>query len=335
MKKPLLISSIILLLLAAIVVLVFLLRQPSQSATSTPLVDDMREWWSAEYFTSASHHQFANAILYTTTYDEYFAMLQEFYPIRLSRRATDYDRHQASLMQFDSLMAFPGNTGSTIEIYLYESYFHSYIAYSSDRVHDQLLKANLYFSEEDSAWNHYFQAMITVIDSIVLYRPSCLGTISYLESDRFQRHLKEEYLNAQLQLLFYDQMPSTTHMTITPEMISQAFDSLSAHLEVPGHQDDDIVECYVPVDTRIRILQLDHEAWLNYIATRNQIELSLPSHLQSTYRNITNNLMRTKLWLLKNEYKYFSLSGEYHKELLLPYHCTDEQLLNFQFSLPN
>ena len=286
-------------------------------------------WWQEWFFTDSLHYKYANEIYYTETYEEYFAMLDEFYPIELPRNATEYDKYKASVIQFDSLMSFPGEGGATVQMYLYQSYGHAFTEYTSNKITNLLKKDDLYSIEVDSAWNRYFKKMELVIDSVVMYRPRCLGTISGMEFMAFTGFLKDGYLNSMLETMFYKDMDVPKHITISDEMIMCAFDSLRAHQIEPVTEYEDILECYVPVGTRIDAINQDQIAWDEFINVRNSFERKLFGLKRRAYHNATNNLKWRKLWLLKNEYKCFGIGPDGYHDKFLPLECSDEDLLNY------
>ena len=288
-------------------------------------------WWQEWFFTDSLHYKYANEIYYMETYEDYFALLNEFYPIELPANATDYDRYKASVIQFDSLMSFPGDEGATIQIYLYESYNQAFTHFTQQRIIDILKDKNLYSSEVDSAWSQYVKAMETVIDSVVMYRPQCLGTLSGMEFVSFIGFLNDSYANSLLETLFYKEMEIPHHMTITDDIINAAYDSLRAHQIEPVTEYEDILECYVPVETRIDAINQDQIAWDEFINVRNYFERKLFGSKRRAYHNATNNLKWRKLWLLKNEYKCFGIGPDGYHDMFLPLDCSDEDLLNYDF----
>ena len=289
------------------------------------------DWWQEWFFTDSLHHKYANEIYYMETYEDYFALLNEFYPIELPENATDYDRYEASLIQFDSLMAFPGDEGATVQIYLYEGYQQTFTYFTKQRTIDLLKSKTLYSAEVDSAWSKYLNVMEMVIDSVVMYRPQCLGTISGMESYTFTGFLNNTYLNSLLETLFYMEMDVPQHMTITDEIMNAAYDTLRAHQEEPDTEYDDLLECYVPVATRIDAINQDQAAWNNFLNARSHFEKKLHGAQRKAYRNATNNLKWSKLWLLKQEYHSFKISEYSFQELLLPLNCTNDELMNYNF----
>ena len=288
-------------------------------------------WWQEWFFTDSLHYKYANEIYYMETYEDYFALLNEFYPIELPANATDYDRYKASVIQFDSLMSFPGDEGATIQIYLYESYDQAFTHFTQQRIIDILKDKNLYSSEVDSAWSQYVKAMETVIDSVVMYRPQCLGTISGMEFVTFIGFLNESYLNSLLETLFYKEMELPHHMTITDDIINAAYDSLRVHQKEPETEYEDLLECYVPVATRVDAINQDQAAWNDFLISRSRFEKKLHGAQRRAYHNATNNLKWSKLWLLKQEYHNCKISGLSFQELLLPLDCTDEEIMNYDF----
>jgi hypothetical protein len=287
-------------------------------------------WWQEWFFTDSLHYKYANEIYYAETYEEYFAMLDEFYPIELPENVTEYDKYKASVIQFDSLMSFPGEGGATVQMYLYQSYGHAFTEYTSNKITNLLKKDDLYSIEVDSAWNRYFRKMELVIDSVVMYRPRCLGTISGMESMAFTGFLKDSYLNSMLETIFYKDMDVPKHITISDEMIRRAFDSLRAHLMEPLTDYEDIL-CSAPVEIRIDAINQDQKAWDEFIHLRNAFERSLFGSKKHAYHNATNNLKWRKLWLLKNEYKCFGTGPDGYHDIFLPLDCSDEDLLNYDF----
>ena len=326
------------LLLFCMCVLVFVIR-PNNSSNNILEVkgyehiiqcpDTPYYWWQEWFFTDSLHYKYANEIYYAETYEEYFAMLDEFYPIELPRNATEYDKYKASVIQFDSLMSFPGEGGATVQMYLYQSYGHAFTEYTSNKITNLLKRDDLYSIEVDSAWNRYFRKMELVIDSVVMYRPRCLGTISGMEFMAFTGFLKDGYLNSMLETMFYKDMDVPKHITISDEMIMCAFDSLRAHQIEPVTEYEDILECYVPVGTRIDAINQDQIAWDEFINVRNSFERKLFGLKKRAYHNATNNLKWRKLWLLKNEYKCFGIGPDGYHDKFLPLECSDEDLLNY------
>lgn len=293
--------------------------------------DSMVYWWDESYFSDKKHYKYANEILYVNTYEEYFAMLDEFYPLLQSNNSTEYDKYKASTIQFDSLISFPGDGGSTVELYLYAAYSKVFYRYNTFRAKDLLKASNCYSSEIDSAWNHYLRTMEEVVDTVVLYRPSCLGTISQMEAVAFFDHLDSDYLNSLLEFLHFRQIDAPHHAIITDEMIQCAFDSLRAHQYEPDAEYDDIIVCYPPVATRVDAINRDQAAWNDFINVRNAYEGKLNGAQKRAYRNATNNLKWSKLWLLKNEYRNMGLTGGYYEDLFLPFDCTDDELMEYNY----
>ena len=338
MRKISIYIATIIIVVILLCVFIFIIR-PDNSSNNVMEVKEYEHiiqcsdtpyyWWQEWFFTDSLHYKYANEIYYTETYEEYFAMLDEFYPIVLPENATEYDKYKASVIQFDSLMSFPGEGGATVQMYLYQSYGHAFTEYTSSKITNLLKKDDLYSIEVDSAWNRYFRKMELVIDSVVMYRPRCLGTISGMEFMAFTGFLKDGYLNSMLETMFYKDMDVPKHITISDEMIMCAFDSLRAHQIEPVTEYEDILECYVPVETRIDAINQDQIAWDEFINVRNYFERKLFGSKRRAYHNATNNLKWRKLWLLKNEYKCFGIGPDGYHDIFLPLECSDEDLLNY------
>lgn len=337
MRKVLIYITTSILLVIILCVFIFIIR-PDNSSNNVLEVkgyehiiqcsDTPYYWWQEWFFTDSLHCKYANEIYYAETYEEYFAMLDEFYPIELPENATEYDKYKASVIQFDSLMSFPGHSGATVQIYLYESYDQAFTEYTTNKIIDFLKRKQLYSYEVDSAWRNYYKTMELVIDSVVMYRPKCLGTLSGMEYVAFTGFLKDGYLNSMLEFLFYREMNAAKHMTISDEMICAAYDSLRAHQFEADTEFDDILDCYVPVETRIDAINQDQIAWDEFINVRNSFERKLFGLKKRAYHNATNNLKWRKLWLLKNEYKCFGIGPDGYHDKFLPLDCSVEDLLN-------
>lgn len=288
-------------------------------------------WKQLSYFKSYRQMVFANHLYYADSYKTYFALLNEYLPMPHLDDATEYDHYIATQVQLDSLLDFPGDEGCTYELYLYQSYPHAFTQWNIDKFTAQTKAAGLYSAEVDTAWNRYFSAMLTVIDSVVMSRPSCQGNICQMEYFAFKNKLSWDYLSSMLEALFPEQT-NTSHITITNAMLSRAFSQLKLHLEVPSATDEDAMpECYVPMRIRLAALEADEKTWNDFIVSRNRFAQALTSKQRRTYNNATNNLMRNKLWLLKNEYHYFAIAGESYEKILLPEDCTDQQLLQYNY----
>ena len=109
------------------------------------------------------------------------------------------------------------------------------------------------------------------------------------------------------------------------------YDSLRVHQKEPETEYEDLLECYVPVATRIDAINQDQAAWNDFLISRSRFEKKLHGAQRRAYRNATNNLKWSKLWLLKQEYHCFKISSHSFQELLLPLDCTDEEIMNYDF----
>jgi hypothetical protein len=227
-------------------------------------------------------------------------------------------------------VSFSFEGGGTLEMYLYQNYGRTFTEFTSKKICRLLKKNNLYSLQADSAWNRYYRTMELVIDSVVMYRPICLGSISHMEYVSFTEFLKDSYLNSMLETIFYKDMDVPKHITISDEMIRRAFDSLRAHLMEPLTDYEDIL-CSAPVEIRIDAINQDQKAWDEFIHLRNAFERSLFGSKKHAYHNATNNLKWRKLWLLKNEYKCFGTGPDGYHDIFLPLDCSDEDLLNYDF----
>ena len=291
---------------------------------------DMR-LWGRYLFSNERQYKFVYLIHYADTYETYFGLLNEYLPLPLPRKATEYDSYLRSKVQADSLLNFPGR-GSTIEIYLYESYLMSFTYWNIQKFTKCSKSAGLYSAEVDSAWHNYKQAMKTVIDSVAMDRPCCQGTISGLEEIDFIKRLDEDYLESMLDALYASQR-HIKHKHISDEMITEAYAKLKSHLvehvSKPGFEDLDV--CYVPLAERMAAIEADEESWIAFINARNRFSQSLGRKQRKAYENATNNLKRNKLWLLKNEYRAYALTGSQFKSVLLPFDCSDKDLLQYDY----
>ena len=291
---------------------------------------DMR-LWGRYLFSNERQYKFVYLIYYADSYETYFGLLNEYLPLPLPRKATEYDSYLRSKVQADSLLNFPGR-GSTVEIYLYESYLMSFTHWNIQKFTNCSKSAGLYSAEVDSAWYNYKQAMKTVIDSVAMDRPCCQGTISGLEEIDFIKRLDGDYLESMLDALYASQR-HIKHTHISNEMITEAYTMLKSHLvehvSIPGYEELD--RCYVPRAHRLAALKEDEEAWWAFIRARERFSQSLGRKQRRAYVNATNNLKRNKLWLLKNEYRVYALTGSQFKSVLLPFDCSDKDLLQYDF----
>ena len=179
-------------------------------------------WEGFDDFKDIRQKKFVNYIYYADSYEVYFGLLNEYYPVKFSNIPTEYDRYLASLKQIDQLLDFPGDEAGTYGMYLYDDYGQQHDEWCIQKFTDLSRISNFYSVEVDSAWNTYCRAMLTVVDSVLLERPACLGTISYMEKYGFIDNHKEAQKNALLDEL-YGKERMEYHATISDEMISKAF----------------------------------------------------------------------------------------------------------------
>lgn len=299
--------------------------------------NDFDIWGYFDHFKDARQKKFVNDIYRADSYEVYFGLLNEYLPFALPSNATEYDRYLASVIQKDSLLSFPGDEGCTADIYLFNDYELSFTRWNIQKFTDQCKISGIYSIEVDSAWHSYMKAMLTAVDSVVMYRPQCQGTISGMEYLAFVGRLDDDYLNSMLDALFYNQRHNE-HAVISDEAISAAYKSLKSHLKehVSKKGFEDLDGCFVPLSERYAALDKDEETWSAFISARNNLSCSLKGKKKKAFDIATNNLKRSKLWLLKNEYRCYSTSasiGEHDEfyNVLLPFECSDKELEQYDF----
>ena len=288
------------------------------------------QWGNFDRYKDARQKKFVNYIYYADSYEVYFGLLNEYYPAQFSAKSTEYDRYLASLVQIERLLDFSGDEAGTAGMYLYHAYENQYFDMCNQKLFDLARNSDFYSAEVDSAWNEYCRAMFTVVDSVVMYRPECQGTISYMEKLSFIDNHKIANKNALLDELF-DAERKEYYVTISDEMITEAYQEVRSHLREPNCKDPEINGCYAPLATRTNALNEDERTWNAFISARNQKAKSLPRKQRKAYNNATNNLKRNKLWLLKNEYHYYAFCEASFQDLLLDIDCSDEELLSYDF----
>lgn len=171
---------------------------------------------------------------------------------------------------------------------------------------------------------------ILTINHIILIQEIFFTTSYPIELWSIGKLLLQERFSL-LEFLHFRQIDAPHHAIITDEMIQCAFDSLRAHQYEPDAEYDDIIVCYPPVATRVDAINRDQAAWNDFINVRNAYEGNLNGAQKRAYRNATNNLKWSKLWLLKNEYRNMGLTGGYYEDLFLPFDCTDEELMEYNY----
>ena len=277
------------------------------SATNvTKMRNDSQYYWGEDFFNDYSHYIYANEILFVDTYEEYFSMLDEFYPIQFSKHATEYDIYKASLIQRDSLLAFECFDGCTPLLFACEALRNRFTKFTNDKLSDIYRQTNYYSSEVDTAFNKYMRTMDAVADYVVVfdcdYRMSILGR---LENVQFKAYLEECHLNSLLETLFYSEVDVPNHMTVTDEMIQSAFDMLREHHINYGTSNcaEDHVEC--SLTTRLDLINQDQAAWDDWMQARKVHESQLVGLEKQVYSTVTNNIKWEKLELLEQMYELF------------------------------
>jgi hypothetical protein len=301
------------------------------ATNSTKHIDPSDYYWDEEFFNNSLHYKYANEILYADTYEEYFAMLDAFYPIRLPENATEYDKYKASIIQHDSLMAFECYTGITIHLFACEALSNSFVSFTNDKLSDVYRQTNYYSSDVDTAFNRYMRTMDAVIDSVVMGRGICWGTLGRLERYSLMGYLEECDLNSLLETLFYSEIDVPKHMTVTDEMIQSAFDMLRAYQITYKTNEGEWDECVGPLEIRLDMIHQDQAAWNDWMKARKVHESQLVGEAKKVYSNVTNNIKWRKLWLLKQMYECFGAHPCTFENYFLELECSDEELLNYDF----
>ena len=290
------------------------------------------QWGNFDLFKSARQKKFVNYIIYADSYEVYFGLLNEYYPVKFPANPTEYDRYLASLKQIEHLLDFPGDEAGTYGMYLYDFYKQQHDEWCIQKFTDLSRNSNIYSVEVDSAWNTYCRAMYTVVDSVLLERPACLGTIIYMEKYGFIDNHKEAQKNALLDELF-DKERMEYHATISNEMIAKAFQDVRSHLREHDYKEyqEDLWDYFVPLATRVSTIDEDVRTWNAFIEARNKKAETLRGKQRKAYNNATNNLKRNKLWLLKNEYHCYAICEASFNDMLLSQECSDEELQAYNF----
>jgi hypothetical protein len=259
-------------------------------------------------------------------------LLNEYLPAKFPDNPTEYDKYLASLVQIEQVLDFPAYEAGTVGKYLHNYYGQQYFEWCIQKFTDLSRGSNFYSVEVDSAWNTYCRAMFTVVDSVLLERPACLGSMSYMEKCGFIDNHKKVQKNALLDELF-DKERMEHHAAISDEMIAKAFQDVKSHLREHEYKEyqKDLWDCYVPLATRISTINEDERMWNAFIEARNKKAKTLRWKQRKAYNNATNNLKRNKLWLLKNEYHYYAMCEASFQDLLLSQECTDEELQAYDF----
>lgn len=288
--------------------------------------------WDRRWFNNERHYKFVNDIYYADSYEVYFGLLSEFLPLPLPSNATEYDRYLNSKIQIDSLLAFEGYFGSTADSYWYKAYEDNYTYWNIQKFSDIYKQAGLYSADVDSAWQRYTRALLTAVDSVVMERPKCQGTISGLEYLQFAGLLERNNFFSMMDVLYAKQR-NIQHTSISNEVIAIAFKELKSHLKehVSKEGFEDIDECYVPLSERYVAIDRDEACWNALIKARDCFSQSLDRKLSRAYDNATNNLKRDKLWLLKNQYRCYSFVEASFQTVFLEYNCSDKELMKYDF----
>lgn len=297
----------------------------------------INEWGNFNNFKDERQRRFVEYIIKAPSYDIYFGLLNEYLPIPSNDKSTEYDRYMASEIQIDSLLAFPYGEAGTAGIYSHSTYQRIFTSWTLQKVTDQFRAAGLYSVDVDSAWQNYRNAMLTAVDSVVMYRRHCIGTIGIMEYVAFAERLDDDFLSSMLDAL-YSQQRNIHHVAILDKYISEAYKTLRSHLKehVPKNGFDDLAGCYIPLSERYAALDKDEETWTTFINARNRFASTLTGQQRKAYNNATNNLKRNKLWLLKNEYRCYPTSASIGSDdkfydILLPFDCNDKELMKYNF----
>lgn len=283
--------------------------------------------WSIQNFDSELHCIALNKLWeITENYDSLMEVLDDFYPIELPADATPYQQYKLARQQFDSIINFDP-AGPTYMLYMWADLENRFDDITTKHFISELKKSGSYSDEMDDAWISYFTAMETVCDSVAMCRPCGQGTISQLESVSFMNHTylaRTEYIKS-LYFAGDAAYKPERHRRISDQELADALDAVYRHQRVyettdPEFMDD--VDYNVPVVEKHKALQTDRK---RYYELENCL---IASGIDS---NTLNNLRRDKLILLKNMYRSFNIAEASFYDVLLPFDCTDDELLSYDF----
>lgn len=260
-------------------------------------------------------------------YDGFMAALQEYCPMIVPDSATPYERYRVARMQFDSLTAFEP-AGSTYTMYKYEDLRGLFDRINSDRMRSELSRCGLYTAEQDLAWKIYFATMTWVCDSVVMWRPESLGTMSRMSAITFTRAIEAERDQYVRDLYF---LPDSAyipevHASVTHTEILAAYTKLLRY-QSSGEED----ELVAPVAERQRAIRAEIESFRRLCETLADCIDQLPPSYRKDAFNALNNLRRHKLVLLKNLYAIYDIRDATFDSVPLPQTCTDDELRRYDY----
>ena len=114
---------------------------------------------------------------------------------------------------------------------------------------------------------------------------------------------------------------STIMTTFTPAMIEEAY---SAYIKAVGEDE------YMKQKSKYqKSLRKEQKCWEEWVECRKEISQMLTGEIKNVYDFSTNQMLRTKLYQLKNQNRDLGLTSEEIIKCALPENCSDKVLLEY------
>lgn len=204
-----------------------------------------------------------------------------------------------------------------------EACYNDYIANEDsvendyERLLNALPKYRKEFQKEKVAWEKYQKAVREVAgcedhgSSTPMYVTAVLSQATKIRGIS----LHNMYLHTQGKDI------STSMTKITPAMIEEAY---SAYIKAVG--EDEYIEQKAKYQESLR---KEHKCWDELLECRKEISQILTGEIKNVYDISTNQMLRTKLYQLKNQNRDLGLTSGEIMKCALPENCSDKVLLEY------
>lgn len=186
-----------------------------------------------------------------------------------------------------------------------------------ERLLNALPKYRNEFQKEKAAWEKYQKAVEEVAGCEDQGSSTPMYVTDVLSQATKIRGISLLHIHLQTQ----GKEISTNMNTFTPAMIEEAY---SAYIKAVG-EDEDIEQKTKYQES----LRKEQKCWEEWIKCRKEISQILTDEIKNAYDFSTNQMLRTKLFQLKNQNRDLGMTSGEIMKCALPENCSDKDLLEY------
>lgn len=245
-------------------------------------------------------------------------------PASLPERLALFRQQIGRLLDFDAEFQVELNMKAGMESYLQHCYNRIAIQQFAQRA-DSLLAA---MALHDFALAERYAQVYDSTFEVVNYYDG-LGSSYPVEWGESQTYEVMTYWSAVNAWVYPDStclLGTDSRYATVPRVLAE-YDTFIAGLVEPEDEDDYLL----PVAQRREALLKEKAAWKQWMDYRAGIAPRLPASFRPAFDHATRAICRRKLIALKNRYQCFGYQSQEFVDELLPFDCSDEQLVAYNY----